>query len=183
MSFTSIFAENSSAKIDVDDIEALRKLQAGDMVFLNGYIYTARDAAHKKLFECINNNKELPIDIKDKIIYYTGPCPPIKGEIIGPAGPTTSIRMDKYTPVLMEKGLFGSIGKGARSKEVIESIKKNKGIYLATTGGAATLLGQKIIESEVIAYPELGTEAIYRFKVQDFPAIVAIDSNGNSILK
>ncbi|OGI00254.1 MAG: fumarate hydratase [Candidatus Melainabacteria bacterium GWF2_32_7] len=153
------------------------------MVLLNGYIYTARDAAHKKMFECINNNQELPIDIKDKIIYYTGPCPPVNGEIIGPAGPTTSIRMDKYTPTLIAKGLFGSIGKGGRSEEVTESIRANKGIYFATTGGAATLLGQRIIESEVVAYPELGTEAIYKFKVQDFPVIVAIDSNGNSILK
>ncbi|MFH0703154.1 MAG: fumarate hydratase [bacterium] len=168
-------------QVNTDDAASLKNLKTGDEILLSGYIYTARDAAHKKLIECIDKNEDLPIDIKDKIIYYTGPCPKQENEIIGPAGPTTSCRMDKYTPALLERGLLGSIGKGERSSQVIESIIDNKGIYLVATGGAAVLLSQKITEAKVIAYPELGPEAIYKLKIEKFPVIVAIDSNGNNI--
>lgn len=178
------FSESGDFDINVDttDVEKIRSLKAGQRVLLSGYIYTARDAAHKKLLDCINLGEDFPIDIKDKIIYYVGPCPSSPNEIIGPAGPTTSGRMDKYTPVLLERDLLGMIGKGERSEQVRESIKENKAIYFAATGGAACLLQQKILESEVVAYPELGAEAIYKLKIKDFPVIVAIDSNGESVL-
>ena len=168
-------------RINTEDIEGIRSLKMGDVVHLNGYIYTARDAAHKKLVECISRGEDFPIDIKDKIIYYVGPCPPKENEIIGPAGPTTSTRMDKFAPILMEYGLLGSIGKGQRLDNVVNSIKENKGIYFCATGGAACLLQEKIKEAQVVAYPELGPEAIYKLKIEDFPAIVAIDSSGNNI--
>ncbi|MEI8388256.1 MAG: fumarate hydratase [bacterium] len=179
---TSNVEENIN-KVQVDDFEEIKLLKAGDRVSINGYIYTARDAAHQKMIETINNGQELPFDIKNKIIYYVGPCPPIENEIIGPAGPTTAARMDKYTPALMDRGLIGSIGKGKRNEEVIESIKKNKGVYFITTGGTACLLASKIKEAEVIAYPELGAEAIYKLKIENFPVTVAIDSDGNNIFK
>ena len=179
---TSNVEENIN-KVQVDDFEEIKLLKAGDRVSINGYIYTARDAAHQKMIETINNGQELPFDIKNKIIYYVGPCPPIENEIIGPAGPTTAARMDKYTPTLMDRGLIGSIGKGKRNEEVIESIKKNKGVYFITTGGTACLLASKIKEAEVIAYPELGAEAIYKLKIENFPVTVAIDSDGNNIFK
>ena len=179
---TSNFKENLR-KIKVDDTEAIKQLKAGDRIFLDGYIYTARDAAHQKMIETLKNGQKLPFDIKNKIIYYVGPCPPVENEIIGPAGPTTAARMDKYTPPLMDIGLMCSIGKGKRSEEVIEAIKRNKGAYFITTGGTACLLASKIKEAEVIAYPELGAEAIYRLKIENFPVTVAIDSNGNNIFK
>lgn len=177
------FSENESFDININtsDVNAIRKLKAGQKVLLNGYIYTARDAAHKKLIECINMGEDFPFDIKNKIIYYVGPCPSKPDEIIGPAGPTTAGRMDKYTPVLLERDLLGTIGKGERSEKVVESIKENKGIYFVATGGAACLLQQAISEAEIVAYPELGPEAIFKIKVKDFPVIVAIDSNGNSV--
>lgn len=173
--------EGTLRNINVDDIESVRSLKAGERVFLSGYIYTARDAVHQKMIETLKKGEELPVDIKNKIIYYVGPCPPIENEIIGPAGPTTAARMDKYTPILMDRGLMGSIGKGKRNEEVIESIKRNKGIYFVTTGGTACLLASKIKEAEVVAYPELGTEAIYRLRIEGFPVTVAIDSKGNNI--
>lgn len=173
--------EGKITEIDVDDTESVRKLKEGDRVSLSGYIYTARDAAHKKMFDTVKAGQELPFDIKNKIIYYVGPCPPVENEIIGPAGPTTSARMDKYTPKLMDMGLTGSIGKGKRNDEVTEAVKRNKGIYFITTGGTACLLASKIKEAEVIAYPELGAEAIYRLKIDKFPLTVAIDSEGNNI--
>lgn len=173
--------EGNLKNINVDDVEAVKKLKAGERIALSGYIYTARDAAHKKMIETIKKGEKLPFDIKNKIIYYVGPCPPIENEVIGPAGPTTAARMDKYTPALMNMGLIGSIGKGKRNDEVIEAIKKNQGIYFITTGGTACLLASKIKEAEVIAYPELGTEAIYRLKIENFPITVAIDSKGNNI--
>ena len=173
--------EEQLKSVNVDDIEALRSLKAGDRVSLSGYIYTARDAAHQKMADALKAGEELPFEIKNKIIYYVGPCPAADNEIIGPAGPTTAARMDKYTPELMNTGLFGSIGKGKRNEEVIESIKNNKGIYFITTGGTACLLAGKIKEAEVIAYPELGSEAIYKLKTENFPVTVAIDSNGNNI--
>lgn len=175
--------EQEGKSISTDEIEKIRELNSGEIVLLNGYIYTARDAAHNKLYEHILNGQTLPFDIKNKIFYYTGPCPPAPGEIIGPAGPTTAGRMDKFTPALMSAGLLGSIGKGDRSDEVVQSIKNNRGVYFVTTGGIAALLAKKVSEAEIIAYPELGTEAIYRFRVKDFPVLVAIDSNGNNIFR
>ena len=173
--------EENLRKINVDDLEAIRALKAGDRISISGYIYTARDAAHQKMIEALNNCQELPFDIENKIIYYVGPCPPIENEIIGPAGPTTAARMDKYTPALMDIGLMGSIGKGKRNDEVIEAIKRNHGVYFVTTGGTACLLASKIKEAEVIAYYELGAEAIYKLKIENFPVTIAIDSNGNNI--
>ena len=156
-------------------------LKAGDNVLLNGVIYTARDAAHKRLVELINSNKILPIKIKDSVIYYVGPTPKKEGQIIGSAGPTTSYRMDKYAPILLDLGLKGMIGKGSRSEEVIEAIKRNKGIYFGAIGGAGALISKCIISSEVVAYDDLGTEAIRRFEVRDMPLTVIIDCNGNNL--
>lgn len=170
-------------RLNTNDINKIKELKVGDKFLLSGEIYTARDAAHKKLFEALQKGEELPVDIKDKIIYYVGPCPAKKDEIIGPAGPTTSGRMDKYTPTLLENGALGFIGKGERSQSVIDSIKDNKGFYLVTTGGAGVLLSKKVVKADIIAYPELGAEAIYKLEIVDFPVIVAIDSNGNNIFK
>lgn len=164
-------------------VEKVKKLKAGDRVYLSGYIYTARDQAHQKLYNLIKNNKKLPIDLKDSIIYYTGPAPSKPGQIIGACGPTTSYRMDKFTPILLENGLKAMIGKGPRSEQVIESIKKNNAVYFAATGGAAALLSKTIIESKVIAYPELDTEAIRLLKVKKFPLVVINDCYGNDLYK
>ena len=161
--------------------EITQSLKAGDFVYLTGTIYTARDAAHKRMYEAIKNKMELPFNIEDNIIYYMGPSPAREGNVIGSAGPTTSSRMDKYTPVLLDMGMAGMIGKGKRSIEVIESIKKNKSVYFAAIGGAGALLSKSIIESEVIAYDDLGTEAIRKLKVKNFPVIVVIDSEGNNL--
>ncbi len=173
--------EENLKKVQADDFEAIKKLKAGERISISGYIYTARDAAHKKMIETLKKGNELPFDIKNKIIYYVGPCPPKENEIIGPAGPTTATRMDKYTPILMDIGLIGTIGKGKRNDEVIRAIKQNKGAYFVTTGGTACLLASKISEAEIIAYPELGAEAIYKLKIENFPVTVAIDSKGNNI--
>jgi len=173
--------DSSVRTISLDDISAIKKLKAGDEVLLSGIIYTARDAAHKELINCINSNQELPFDIKNKIIFYVGPCPAMKGEIIGPSGPTTASRMDRFAPVLYDLGMLGSIGKGERSPEVVESIKKNQGVYFITSGGIAVLLSQKIKKAEIIAFPGLGPEAIYRLEVENFPVVVGIDSKGNCI--
>ncbi|MBU7007614.1 Fe-S-containing hydro-lyase [Phosphitispora fastidiosa] len=167
-----------AAPLDDDMIE---KLEAGDLVFLNGTIYTGRDAAHKKLFELIQEGKELPVDLTGQIIYYVGPSPARPGQVIGSAGPTTSGRMDAYTPALLDLGLKGMIGKGLRSREVLDSIKKNRAIYFAATGGAAALISKRIIKSEVVAYPELGPEAIYRLEVENFPVIVVNDTHGGDM--
>jgi len=163
------------------DDEIVKQLKAGDSIKISGYIYTGRDAAHKRIVELIKGKKDLPFPIKGQIIYYVGPAPAKPGYACGPAGPTTSYRMDPYTPFLLEKGLKGMIGKGLRSTEVIESMKKNKAIYFAAVGGAAALIAQSIKKSEVIAYPDLGTEAIHRYFVEDFPVIVCIDSYGNNL--
>ena len=163
--------------------EIVSKLRAGDRVLLNGVILTGRDAAHKKLFELIEEGKELPVDLKGQIIYYVGPSPAKPGQAIGSAGPTTSGRMDAYTPAILDLGLKGMIGKGLRSKEVLESIKKNKAVYFASTGGAAALISKRITEAEVIAYPELGPEAIHRLKVDNFPVIVVNDAFGGDLYK
>lgn len=165
------------------DDEMVSKLRAGDRVLINGTILTGRDAAHKKLFELINGGQELPVDLRGQIIYYVGPSPAKPGQVIGSAGPTTSGRMDAYTPALLDLGLKGMIGKGLRSKEVLDSIRKNKAVYFASTGGAAALISKRIAESEVIAYPELGPEAIYRLKVENFPVIVVNDSFGGDLYK
>lgn len=159
----------------------VKKLRAGDQVKLSGYIYTARDQAHKKLYNLIKENKRLPIDIRDSIIYYTGPAPAREDQIIGSCGPTTSYRMDEYTPALIEKGLRGMIGKGPRSQEVKQAIKKNKAVYFAAVGGAAALLSKRIIKSEVVAYPELKTEAIRLLKVTNFPVVVVNDIYGQDL--
>lgn len=157
------------------------KLKAGDYVYISGTIYSARDAAHKRMYETMLAGKEIPLELKDNVIYYLGPTPAKQGQVIGSAGPTTSSRMDKYTPLLLENGLNGMIGKGKRSKEVIDSIIKNKAVYFAAVGGAGALLSKCIIKSEVIAYDDLGTEAIRKMEVKDFPVIVVIDSEGNNL--
>ncbi len=162
--------------------ETIAELHAGDSVLITGSMLTGRDAAHKRLFELIEQGKPLPVDISGEVIYYVGPAPAKPGHAVGPAGPTSSYRMDKYTPALLDRGLKGMIGKGARSNEVIESMKKNGVVYFAAIGGAAALISRSIKKIETLAYEDLGTEAIYRFYVEDFPAIVAIDSKGNSIL-
>jgi len=163
------------------DESTVLRLKAGDMVKITGYIYTGRDAAHKRLYDLIKEEKDLPIPIAGQVIYYVGPAPAKPGYATGPAGPTTSYRMDPYTPALLEKGLKGMIGKGLRSNEVITSMKKNKAVYFAAIGGAAALIARSIKKSEVIAYPDLGAEAIYLYYVEDFPAIVCIDAYGNNL--
>lgn len=161
--------------------EDVKDLKAGDYVYISGTIYTARDAAHKRMYESLQNGENLPIELKNNIIYYLGPTPAREGQVIGSAGPTTSSRMDKYAPLLMDKGLKGMIGKGRRSMEVIDSMKKNTAVYFAAIGGAGALLSKCIKESEVIAYDDLGTEAIRKLKVENFPVIVVIDSAGNNL--
>lgn len=161
----------------------ISKLKAGDFIYLTGTIYTARDAAHKRMAETLELKKALPIDVKNNIIYYMGPSPARDGYPIGSAGPTTSSRMDKYTPALLDLGLCGMIGKGKRSKDVIDSIIENKAVYFAAIGGAGALLSKRIVSSEVVAYEDLGTEAIRRLTVIDFPIIVVIDSKGSDLYK
>jgi len=163
------------------DDKSVRQLKAGDSVLLTGYIYTARDAAHKRLIELIEKGQELPIDIQGQTIYYVGPAPAKPGYPCGSAGPTTSYRMDPYAPYLLDRGLKGMIGKGLRSQEVIESMKKNKAVYFGAVGGAAALIARSIKKSEVVAYEDLGAEAIHRYYVEDFPVIVIIDSAGNNL--
>ncbi|MSS62974.1 Fe-S-containing hydro-lyase [Velocimicrobium porci] len=161
--------------------EIIEDLKAGDYVYLSGIVYTARDAAHKRMYEALLKNKELPFEVSNSVIYYLGPTPAKDGQVIGSAGPTTSSRMDKYTPLLLEQGLKGMIGKGKRSKEVIESIKKNKAVYMAAVGGAGALLSKCIKSSEIIAYDDLGTEAVRKLEVKNFPVIVVVDSKGNNL--
>ena len=159
----------------------IKNLRTGDKVFLSGRIYTARDAAHKRLDEALERGEDLPFDINGSIIYYMGPSPSRPGRPIGSAGPTTAGRMDKYTPRLLDLGLIGMIGKGRRSPEVLESIKRNGAVYLAATGGAGALLSGSIKKSEILCYEDLGTEAIRILTVENFPCIVAIDPEGNNI--
>lgn len=161
--------------------EKTANLKAGDYVYLSGTIYTARDAAHKRMIEGLERGEELPFNITDEIIYYLGPTPNRDGQVIGSAGPTTSSRMDKYSPVLLDRGLTGMVGKGKRSKEVIASMKKNTAVYFAAVGGAGALLSQCIKKSEVIAYEDLGTEAIRRLEVENLPVITVIDCEGNDL--
>ncbi len=159
----------------------VENLQIGDQVFITGTIYTARDAAHKRLVELLEEGKELPIDVKGQVIYYVGPTPAMPGQIIGSAGPTTSYRMDPYSPRLLAEGLKCMIGKGTRSKEVKDAIKEQKGVYLAAVGGAAALIAKSIKKAEIVAYPDLGAEAIRKLEVQDFPAIVVNDCHGGDL--
>ena len=161
--------------------EDAKSLRAGDYVLLNGTIYTARDAAHKRMYEALAEGKELPLDWKGNVVYYMGPSPAREGRPIGSAGPTTASRMDKYTPQLLDLGLGAMIGKGKRSQAVIDAVVRNGSVYFAAVGGAGALLSQRIKSSEVIAYDDLGTEAIRKLEVRDFPVIVVIDSEGNNL--
>ncbi len=161
--------------------EKVRGLQAGDYVYITGTVYTARDAAHKRMTEELSAGGALPFDVENQIIYYLGPTPARAGQVIGSAGPTTSSRMDRYTPPLLERGLTGMIGKGKRSGEVIDSMKKNGAVYFAAVGGAGALLSRCIKESEVIAYDDLGTEAVRRLYVENLPVIAVIDCQGNNM--
>ncbi|MBE5930534.1 MAG: Fe-S-containing hydro-lyase [Lachnospiraceae bacterium] len=161
--------------------ETARTLQAGDYVYLTGTIYSARDAAHKRLTESLAKGETLPLPLENEIIYYLGPTPARPGQVIGSAGPTTSSRMDKYAPALLDLGQTGMIGKGRRSDVVIASMKKNSAVYFAAVGGAGALLSKCIKRAEVIAYEDLGAEAIYKLEVENFPVIVVIDCEGNNL--
>lgn len=158
-------------------------LKAGDKVLISGVIFTARDSAHKRLMELIEKGEELPIDLKGQILYYVGPTPPKPGQVIGSAGPTTSGRMDAFTPALLELGLKATVGKGQRSEEVLSAMRKNKAVYMAAVGGAAALIARSIKKAEVVAYEDLGPEAIRRLEVEDFPAIVVNDCQGGDLFK
>jgi len=159
----------------------VERLKIGDRILINGVIYTGRDAAHKRLSDLLKEGKNLPFDIRGQIIYYVGPAPAKPGKVIGSAGPTTSYRMDAYSPVLIERGLKGMIGKGMRSDSVKEAMKRHKAVYFAATGGAGALLAKRVKKAEVIAYEDLGPEAIRRLEVEDLPVIVINDVNGNDL--
>lgn len=166
------------APIDKKDTAGLR---AGDYVYITGTVYTARDAAHKRMYDILAEGGDLPIDLAGQVIYYMGPSPAREGRPIGSAGPTTASRMDKYTPRLLDLGMGAMIGKGKRSPEVIDAVVRNQAVYFAAVGGAGALLSKCITSSEVIAYDDLGTEAIRRLEIEDFPAIVVIDSQGSNL--
>lgn len=169
-------------KIDLPlSYDKVRSLKAGDCVLLSGKIYTGRDAAHKRLIELIDAGKELPIEIENQTIYYVGPAPAKPNEPVGSCGPTTSYRMDPYTPKLIELGLKGMIGKGKRSQEVIDKMKECGAVYFGATGGAAALIAKSVKSAEVVCYEDLGAEAIHVFEIENFPAIVIIDSYGNNL--
>src|SRR4030065_2162609 len=161
----------------------VEKLKTGDKVLITGVLYTARDAAHKRLIELLDKGEKLPFEVKGQLIYYVGPTPAKPGQVIGSAGPTTSGRMDAYTPRLLELGLKGTIGKGQRSAEVVEAMKKYKAVYLAAVGGGAALIAKTIKKAEIVAIEDLGPEAIRRLEVVDFPAIVVNDINGNDLFR
>ena len=177
----SVFMNNTIKITTPLDAKEIINLKTGNFVNITGNIYAARDAAHRRIFELIKKGQDLPVELKGQIIFYAGPTPAKPGYPCGSVGPTTSYRMDTYTPPLLDRGLKGMIGKGLRSKEVIESIKKNKAIYFAAVGGTAALIARSVKKSEVIAYEDLGAEAVFRFYVKDFPAIVVIDSVGNNL--
>jgi len=162
-------------------LEVAKSLRVGDEVLISGILYTARDAAHKRLVECLDRGEALPIPLEDAIIYYVGPTPAKPGQVIGSAGPTTSTRMDAYAPRLMEQGLRGMLGKGRRSAEVVESMKRNNAVYFGSIGGAAALLSKCIVACEMVCYEDLGAEAIRRLTVRDFPATVVIDTTGANL--
>lgn len=161
--------------------ETAVSLRAGDYVYLTGTIYTTRDAAHKRMYEAAAAHGELPVDMRNNVIYYMGPSPAREGKVIGSAGPTTASRMDKYAPTLLDMGLKGMIGKGRRNQAVKEAVIRNGAVYFAAVGGAGALLSRSILASEVIAYDDLGTEAIRKLEVKDFPVIVVMDSAGNDL--
>jgi len=163
--------------------EAIKDLKAGDMVSISGVIYTARDAAHKRLLQTLSEGKELPFSIDGQIIYYVGPCPAKPPRAFGSCGPTTSFRMDAYAPTLLDKGMKGMIGKGQRTQPVIDSMIQNKAVYFAAIGGAAATISRSVTKAEIVAYEDLGPEAIYKLEVDDFPAIVVIDSEGTDQYK
>ncbi len=173
---------NTERKINVPlSDQTIDSLKAGDYVYLSGIIYTARDAAHKRMYESMKCGEELPIILKGNVLYYLGPSPAREGQVIGSAGPTTSSRMDKYTPDMLDMGLKGMVGKGKRSPEVIEAMKRNHAVYFAAVGGAGALLSKCIKKAEVVAYPDLGTEAIRKLEIEDLPVIVVIDKDGNNL--
>lgn len=161
--------------------EDVMKLKAGDIVSLNGVIYTGRDAAHKRLVECLDRNEPMPIDVKGQAIYYVGPAPAKPGKPIGSCGPTTSYRMDPYTPTMLAEGMKAMIGKGPRSKEVVDAMLEHKGVYLAAIGGAAAVIAKAVKSCEVITYEDLGAEAIHKLEVEDFICFVAIDAQGGNL--
>ncbi len=172
-------------KINVSELnnEKIKSLKAGDQLLLSGIIYTARDAAHERMVKDFENGIDFPFDIKGQVIYYAGPCPAKPGEVIGSCGPTTAGRMDAYTPTLLDKGLKVMIGKGARNSEVVESIKRNTCLYLGAIGGAGALIANCIKKAEVVAYHDLGTEAVRKLYVEDFPCTVLVDCEGRDIYK
>jgi fumarate hydratase subunit beta len=161
--------------------EIAKDLKAGDQVLISGTIYTARDAAHGRMIQCLEKNEPLPFDVKDQIIYYVGPAPAKPGNVIGSCGPTTSYRMDNLTTPLLDLGLIGMIGKGIRNTNVIDGMKKNGAVYFAAIGGAGALIADSVKEAEVIAYEDLGSEAIRKLRVENFPCVVVIDSDGNNM--
>lgn len=161
--------------------EEIRDLRAGDYVYITGTLYTARDAAHKRMQEALDRGEDLPFDIRDQVIYYMGPSPAREGRPIGSAGPTTASRMDKYAPRLLDLGLKGMVGKGKRTREVLDAVVRNKAVYFAAVGGAGALLSKRILKAEVIAYEDLGTEAIRKLSVENFPVIVVADRFGNNL--
>jgi len=167
--------------VPIHNKKALEDLHRGEFIYISGFLYTARDKAHQRLVDLIRKKKPVPVDLKGQFLYYTGPTPSPPGKISGAIGPTTSSRMDAFTPELLALGLAGTIGKGKRSDKVIAAIKKYKAVYLVTIGGAAAYLSQKVKSLSKIAYPDLGPEGIFKIEVEDFPAIVAIDFHGNSI--
>lgn len=161
--------------------EQTKELKSGDYVYISGTIYTARDAAHKRMYEAMQNGEQAPFSLENNVIYYLGPSPAKEGQVIGSAGPTTSSRMDKYTPLMLQNGVKGMIGKGKRSPEVIDAIKKTNAVYFAAVGGAGALLSKCIKKAEVIAYDDLGTEAIRKLEVENLPVVVVIDKDGNNL--
>ncbi len=163
--------------------EDIKSLRSGESVLLSGQMYTARDAAHKRFYEIVQNGESLPINVENETIYYVGPAPAKEGFVIGPAGPTSSYRMDKYTPMLLDMGLSAMIGKGERNDEVIDAIKRNGAVYFAAIGGAAALISKSIVKDQAVCFEDLGTESVHRYTVEDFPCIVAIDSLGNDVYK
>lgn len=167
-----------SVPLGDEDAAALR---AGDYVYLTGTIYTARDAAHKRMYEALEKGSPLPMDVNNNVIYYMGPSPARPGRVIGSAGPTTASRMDKYAPSLLDLGLKGMIGKGRRTQEVRDAVVRNGAVYFAAIGGAGALLSRSVISSEIVAYDDLGTEAIRKLEVKDFPVVVVMDSQGNDL--
>jgi len=173
-------SENKIVRTPITE-EKTKELKAGDYVLLSGTIYVARDAAHKRLIETLDKKEKLPINIEDSTIYYMGPSPARDGKVIGSAGPTTATRMDKYAPRLLDLGQKAMIGKGKRSKEVMDAIVRNKAVYFAAVGGAGALLSKCIKKSDTICYEDLGAEAILKIDIEDFPVIVVIDSQGNNL--